>query len=637
MTKLQNLLREKGIKSVAIIGDGFDEVPTPDELNLDDFNNFISRIGSNQQILLSELYPEFSTSDQNTLRNSPEFIQIVWNHRNQFSIDATSALFKDYEGFLKKEKDDLEQITKILQNFGLICIQKGRELGNESFQADLILIDLFLGSQRLEKDLNLAIKNLRQLVSRKPDDPPLVILMSNSNQLHEERNRFRDESLLLASTFRVAKKPELLQEGKLELILSRLVNNYDDAKKYAKFLYALENRLTDILQIFLPLFRKLDLSDLNQLRTLLLNAEGEQLGHYLLDVTDQVLQHEIEGDQNIINATLELNKIQLDQYPAPHLTGTPDFQDLVYRMQFMHQDRLCLTKDNQTIPIQFGDIIGRANQSIDNSSDDVFLVITPACDLLRNGISQIMLLPGRLSELKPDNWSYQPGTTKTPVIILDDQRKWIRWNPKEVHTIAQDELRDSLVNGNFIQMGRLRELYALNLQQRVLQRLARIGLTANLPAVFPVDVSFYYVDTDSRAQEFNITHQNPATCYVGRGIRSEPIHHLVLSEQTCDQIKLAVLNLSVESVHSRAQASLKTAKQDLELISKFERGEIEIPSNTRTKNIMSQSGQILVAITRNDSQIASGTKITGNLKKVAIILHVKDLFDEMISTRDLDD
>ena len=187
MIQLQNLLREKGIKSIAIIDDGFDEVPTPDELSLDDYSNFISRIGPDQEKLLSELYPEFLTSDQYIITNSPEFIQIVWNHRNQFSSDATSALFKDYDSFLKKEKDDLEQITKILQSFGLTCIQRGRELDNESFQADLIVIDLFLGSKRLEKDLNLAIKNLRKLVSRKPDDPPLVILMSNSNQLHEQR------------------------------------------------------------------------------------------------------------------------------------------------------------------------------------------------------------------------------------------------------------------------------------------------------------------------------------------------------------------------------------------------------------------------------------------------------------------
>ncbi|MCY4000892.1 MAG: hypothetical protein OXF06_03590 [Bacteroidetes bacterium] len=635
MIQLQNLLREKGIKSVAIIDDGFDEVPTPDELSLDDYSNFISRIGPDQEKLLSELYPEFLTSDQYIITNSPEFIQIVWNHRNQFSSDATSALFKDYDSFLKKEKDDLEQITKILQSFGLTCIQRGRELDNESFQADLIVIDLFLGSKRLEKDLNLAIKNLRKLVSRKPDDPPLVILMSNSNQLHEQRTRFRDESLLLASTFRVAKKTELLQEDKLELILSRLANNYDDAKKYAKFLYALENGLTNISKIFLPLFRKLDLSDLNQLRTLLLNAEGEQLGHYLLDVIDQVLQHEIEGNQDIIQATLELNKIQLDQYPAPHLMGTPDFQDLVYRMQFTHKNRLHLTNNNKGSLVKFGDVIRQKNSN-DDKADEVFLVITPACDLVRNEISQVILLSGKLNELKPENWSYTSEIVKTSVIILDNQRKWIKWDLREVRTILRDDLKASLINDDLIQIGRLRELNALNLQHRVLQRLGRIGLTANLPAVFPVDVSFYYLDPKSRIKKLEIIHQNPATCYVGRAKNSKPIHHLVLSEKTCDQIRIALLNLSEESVHSRAQASLKTAKQDLELFSKFEQGEVEISSPKGIKFLKSTNGQILVALIRNDDDLKNSPTLDKNVRKAAIILHVQDRSDEMIFTHDQD-
>jgi len=488
----------------------------------------------------------------------------------------------------------------------------------------------------LEKDLNLAIKNLRQLVSRKPHEPPLVILMSNSDQLHRERHRFRDESLLLASTFRVAKKTELLQEGKLELILSRLVKNYDDAKKYAKFLHALENGITDILKIFLPLFRKLDLSDLNQLRTLLLNAEGEQLGHYLLDVTDQVLQHEIEGNQDITNATLELNKIQLDQYPAPHLTGTLDFQDLVYRMQFMHGNRLRLSEENHTINIQFGDIVGKTNQSIEGDSDQVFVVITPACDLVRDGISQVILLPGILNDLKPVSWSYQSKIVRTPVIILDEKRKWIKWNPKEVHTIPKSELRDSLIEGDLIRIGRLRELYALNIQQHVFQRLGRIGLTANLPAVFPVDVSFYYVDPESCAQELDIMHQNPAACYVGRTTTSKAIHHLVLSEQTCDQIRLALLNISEESVQSNARASVKIAKQDLELISNFEKGEVEIPLNKGTKYIRSPNGQTLVSIIRNDDQIASGKALNSKHRTAAMILHVQDRSDEMIFTHDQD-
>jgi len=145
MIKLQNLLQEKGIKSVVIIDDGFDSTPLPNDLNEDDWDKFFDDLTPQDQIMLDDLYPAFSASDKKTFIRSSEFVRITWDHRNQLSTEATSALFKNYDDFLKKEKDDLEQITKILQNFGLICIQKGRELDVESFQADLILIDLFLG------------------------------------------------------------------------------------------------------------------------------------------------------------------------------------------------------------------------------------------------------------------------------------------------------------------------------------------------------------------------------------------------------------------------------------------------------------------------------------------------------------
>jgi len=633
MTTLQKLLNEKEITSVVIIDDGFDIAPLPNDLNEADWDLFLDDLKHEDRSRLSELYPKLLTSNNEALTNSPEFVKIVWDHRDEFPDDSTNAIFKNYDHFQRSEKKTLNQITQILENIGLTCISKGRDLDEDVLKSDLILIDLYLGSQHSDDDLNLAVDNIKKFIQHRATTPPLIILMSSRDLLYDMRNRFRDEAQLHASMFRVAHKSELIQDGKLELILLRLVRNYEDAKKYASFLDAWKKRLLQTPEMFLQHFRKLDLSDLNQLRTLLLNAEGEQLGNYLLDVTDRVLQYSIEENPNVINAALELNKIQLDEYPAPHLTGTSDFQDLVYRMQFMHKNRLRLTKNDQAALVQFGDIIGQINQGPDGGSDDVFLVITPACDLMRNGISQIMMLPGKLNELLPSDWSYSYDPLKTPILTLpNDERKWVKWNPREVQTILHDDLKSSLTNGDLIQIARLRELYALDLQQRVLQRLGRIGLTANLPAVFPVDISFCYANSDGQAHQLEINHQNPAACYVGRTKNSKPIHHLVLSEQTCDQIGLALSSLSEESVHPSTHRSVKTAKQNLELISQFEQGKVEISPQKGTKHLHSPSGQILVAILRNHDNLKSGTVLDKNARKAAIILHVEDLLNEVNSS-----
>ena len=51
----------------------------------------------------------------------------------------------------------------------------------------------------------------------------------------------------------------------------------------------------------------------------------------MLDVFDRVLAHEIEGDERTVDAAEELNNIEPSQYPAPHIAGTTDLQDLVFR------------------------------------------------------------------------------------------------------------------------------------------------------------------------------------------------------------------------------------------------------------------------------------------------------------------
>ena len=624
MTELIALLEETGVRKAVVIDDVFDEVPRSDELNEDNWTVFFDDLDEDGHQLLSNLYPEYDKTPQDNLKQSQEFISLVWENREKLSAAARETLFGDYEGTSTHERTELERLVERLEDLGLSCTTIGRDFNTKAKEADLIIVDLFLGYQQSEDDIKRAVRYVSELVKDRPQKPPLVILMSRSHRLSEKRNDFRDSAGLLGSTFRVVSKADLAVPGVLERLLRRLADHYEDARRVAGFVHAWDTGLGQARRNFVGMLRRLDLSDLAQIQALLLEFEGQKLGEYLLDVADGVLRHEIEGNANTIGTALELNKIDLTKYPAPHLVGTSDLQELVYRMVFMHSDRLCLSKEDGTIQLQFGDLFRWKNEDRAVFSEDVSLVITPACDLVRRGTERVTLLSGKLENLEPESWSYQSRPVRTAIVLLpDESRKWIRWNLKDVKTLSWDELDDLLYEPErLIRIGRLRELHAIEIQQMLLADLGRIGRPANLPAPFPVDVSLFYVGTDSKAQRLEVEEIESAVCYVGRDKKSNPVHRLVLTEQACGHIEQALRDLDPSELHQSAQSALASVKADSNFFDLLERGEIEIPQRERGEKLIRDTDDNTHAAIIRDDGFNEGSMVSGKRKRTALIIKV---------------
>ena len=597
MTELPKLLEENGIRKVVVIDDVFDVVPRPDDLADGDWSTFFDDLGEDGSRLLAELYPGYEDTEPEDLKNSPGFISVVWENRKDLPPTACDPLFSEYETTNTTERTRLDALVTALKNLGLTCAVIGRDPNEEAKEADLLIVDLFLGHQQSGNDMDRAVCRVKELVEDRIQNPPLVILMSRSTWLQDKRNDFRDNAGLLGSTFRVISKADLAIPGKLEILLMRLAIHYEDAKRVAGFVNAWDAGLDQARENFIRLLRRLDLPDLAQIRALLLDFEGQMLGEYLLDVADRVLQHEIESDDRTIEAALELNNIALDKYPAPHLAGSPDLQDLMHRMVFLHSERLRLSQEEDKVQLQFGDVLRWKGEDGTAFIDDVSLVVTPACDLVRNRVKRIMLLSGKLESLEPKNWSYRANPVRTSIVILPDtNRKWIRWDLKDIKGLSWSEL-DSLLGERerLSRIGRLRELDTVEIQQKMLADLGRIGRPASLPAPFPVDVSFFYVGADFKAQKLDVREIESAACYVGRDADSKPVHRLVLTEQACDHIEEALHSLTGGSVHNSAQASLLAVKEDQGFFTRFERGEIEIPIEGSTKFVRATDNKIYAA------------------------------------------
>ena len=92
-------------------------------------------------------------------------------------------------------------------------------------------------------------------------------------------------------------------------------------------------------------------------------------------------------------------------------------------------------------------------------------------------------------------------------------------------------------------VARLRESHALELQQRVLAGLGRVGLVAPLPATFAVEVEAYYADTTGVPTRLTVAGlEDGAVCFVGRDETGNQ-NRLVLTERGCDEMQAALSDL----------------------------------------------------------------------------------------------
>lgn len=627
MTDLRALLEERGIRRTVVIDDVFDEAPRPDELDEGDWANFFDDLGEDGNALLSGLYAAYDHTAPGDLKASQEFVRVVWENRARLPAAANDHLFRNYEDTKATERTGLDALVAALEALDLACTTMGREFDEGAKEADLIFVDLFLGFHQSEGDIERAIRRVSELVAERAANPPLVVLMSRSTRLWEKRNEFRDKAGLLGSTFRVVSKADLARDGRLETLLTRLANHYEDAKRVAAFVHAWDDGLERARKNFIRILRRLDLSDLAQVRALLLDFEGQRLGEYLLDVADRVLQHEIEAEAGTIAAAQELNKIELAKYPAPHLAGSPDLQDLVHRMIFQHAERLKLSFDGEMPTIQYGDVLRCKDKKSDAFTNDVLLVATPACDLARGGTEHVLVLPGTLTPLAAEDWSYGATMTKTPVFTFQDgSRHWIRWHLKDRQTIPLAKLCEGLQSGKIYErLGRIRETYATEIQQRMLADMGRIGQPANPPATFPVLISLYVVSPDATAVRVAVDGMDKAVCFVGRDANGNRVDRLVLGEAACDALRSKIQDYSPDNVHVTARQILVAMKTDNDFFELFERGLIEVPQKDgKWKEKKGANDQVYLHILRNEG-IMEGDAAKGNHRNAPFVMKVSDI------------
>ncbi|NGY05897.1 hypothetical protein [Solimonas terrae] len=580
---VKELLAQRNLTSALIVDDAYDAAPRAEDLVADDdaWANFIADIGDDAA-LLREAFPKFDELDATALRRSDEFVAAAYGLKGKLREELWKLLFDAYEQGATSDRGFLTRLEDALKALGVEVLTAGRTVPENGSQPSIIFADLFLGAAQSDPDMERSLERLNALMRGREANPPLVILMSRSNLLEDKKVHFRDSAKLLGAMFRVYSKLALLEGATLERTLERLALHHIDAKIVAGFVHAWDAGLKAAAERFLNGIRRLDLSDYSQIRQVLLNFDGQPLGSYLLDVFDRVLQHEIEGDAMTIAAAAALNRIDTELYPPPYIAGSADLQDLVYRSIWQHPKRLEVEANESGAPVSFGDVLLRRSildpQSAAGALEaDALIVLTPACDLARgNGAKRIMLMAGSLADLTPKTWTYKGAMVKTPIVVLPSKKRmWIQWDVKDVRTLLPDEISQLLApDSSYSVPLRLRESHVLELQQKLLSDMGRVGLVTQMPATFPVSVAAFTVGTDGVLQSVALpaAERDGGVCFSGRDSDSNPMTRLVLTDDVVDELLTAISRLDENTLHTKARDTLKKLKASASFAINLQRG-----------------------------------------------------------------
>lgn len=635
---LAELLADCGVRTALIVDDVYDLVPRADDIdpNNEAWSIISTDLSPAHHSRIAEVYPPADTKSFDDLVADDLYVKALWQLCEEFG-DAVAPLFQVYISDQATDNQYVQLIRERLEGLGLIVRTAGRDFAANVVDVDLILVDLFFGKAQNPAALNDSKKRLKFALQSRTATPPLVILMSRSPRLEYKRDEFRDEVGLLDSAFRILMKSDLEKDGFLELQLARLAQHSAASRKLALFFHALETGVTRAATRTLLLFRKLRLSDIGQIQQLLLSFEGEPVGSYFVDVFDRVLQHEIERETGIIEAANGLNEFSMDKYPPPYVAGSPDLQELVQRLVTQNENRLGLPGaiDGN---VAFGDVLRMQINSTEQQKqpllsgltlDNVLLVLTPACDLLRGGAPRILLLVGTIKPLTAKDWTYG-SDARTPAVRIDGTLCWVAWELKHIDTVSREQLGQAFDDGGIRTVARLRESHALELQQRVLSHLGRVGQIAALPGSFLIDLEVYYAGQDGRPTRLDIDAlAEGAVCFVGRDNDRKPVSILVLTEKCCDGVHAALTSLREDQVAQNARKAFRHVQTTSDLRSIMARGLNlkgikddkwkEITSETGTNSGVPQMGLIARNFTAWDQPLG------GNLHKAGVLFIIRDV------------
>ncbi|MBT3028823.1 MAG: hypothetical protein KME48_16830 [Candidatus Thiodiazotropha sp. (ex Ctena orbiculata)] len=580
MSDKQRVL-DAGIRSAVIVDDGYDVVPQVGEL-LDEgaWDSLFDDAQGAEAVRIEALFPGYQAEDREELKSNQEFIDALWQGRDEIR-DLLGGLFDVYEQKIQDNRSFLEAAEATLNALEIQFGTCGRGFVEAAVNADLIVIDLFLGIQQGERDRQFTVECLKEVIKRREGIPlPSIVLMSQVPGIDDLAKDFRQDVQLHASAFRHIRKNDLSKPGRMKGLILTLASHRSDSQALATFVETWEDKAIEAVHEAAGTLRKIDIDDLQHIRSMLLRFEGLNTSSYMLDVFDRVLQYEIESHGAVLDAASRLDEMVDD--PAPlMISNDRDTYTVLEQTLFVNPKRRTHTTGAEW-PIAFGDILGpkpgrlvKARGFFSGRTDLVFFVASPECDLIRkDGLTTALLVAGSLKEIDMAKPGLAVTAETTPVITIEEgQRFQVDWDFGNLHTINLAQAKRLLHKdrGDVSVVARLREGAALSLRQQLLSNVGRVGELAPLPRSLRFQADLYFPLQEGGAQPIPMPDDVKITGNVLIPRRGQ-FAAAIIDSNCEDDLTAVLLGLDLENVANKSKMRFATLKEQTRIRQIFRSG-----------------------------------------------------------------
>lgn len=487
---LKEVFERGGITRAHIIDDAYDTVPSTG-IEAGTASRFVNELddGGFDRACAAIGLDNASESDFVSALRDPQHVQSLFAVREQFD-PLSDILFGDFLRDRSSKQADLSPLIEMLEKHGVECQRFGAAYQfTGGAEPQFIFIDLRLHEDGSPISVDAAVAIFKKLKNHYEECQPFVFLMSTLvDALKQRREEFRVQAKLFASQFESLEKRIFTDTSELSYVLARYAQVLPQLQSLQRSIENVGAAVHTAVSRVKDELKNLDLADYFVLHRNTISIEKIGLGTYISDLVLEYLAHEVENTEQIWDFARELDKLKIENLPRSRFALTPA-AGKIYSGNLVHANgRLEAESERKLGPsdgyFYLGDIFFAAKELNDPTPKTALVIATPACDLVRPEVLRrrtIFLCEGKVQAMSPS--SVPAGNDRLPGVILPhpkDPKKQllINWDKKKLHTwhAAQMDEFKQIEGCHWVRAGRLRPLYAIQLQHAITADLSRIGV-----------------------------------------------------------------------------------------------------------------------------------------------------------------
>ncbi|XAH25682.1 hypothetical protein AAFF27_11000 [Xylophilus sp. GW821-FHT01B05] len=565
--ELKDVFTAGGVNCAHIVDDAYDATPTW-KLSDEVIQSFIEAASDEDFLKTAELFDCDSNEDEisKQLRYSDSFGQL-YKANFELTPNAKNAIFGDFEKFRDGKRKLLEPLIELLEKEGITTLLFGADYDISTAPIpQLLFVDLKLQESSLTFDHTDAVRIVQKQQVTYPSSKPFVFLMSSLEvQLPQMREPFRRDAKLFQSEFEAIKKDSLADTENVKVMLAAYTRAMPQTNTLRESVSQLNDSFNEALKNVTSELRALDLADYFAVFHNTTSVEKTTLGVYIIELLLEYISHEIEGTDAIWKLHDGLQDLKLQKLPRARFGLTLPAAQL-YSAGMLHSKKRLLAEENigrgpNKGYFYLGDIFWETPEANHALPSKAYVVITPACDIARpeSMVESLMLCEG-------DVTAFVPGAIPNvrdalPVVVVRNpktgQDVLINWDKSSLK--IWDEGKRATFRTNqctYERIGRLRPVYALQLQHAVTSNLSRIGTQRPPSILAPRHIRCYVSGGNSR---WKILYNSPgidAGALAELTVDGESSVTYILSDPTIHEILRSLKTWMAENPNAQSVSDL---------------------------------------------------------------------------------